>query len=48
MRLTTLLGEHNDELQDYSHLPQSAMALIWRSLVVWLVIAGLLALTGIL
>lgn len=48
MRLTTLLGENSDELQDYSHLPQSAMALIWRSLVVWLVIAGLLVLTGIL
>jgi membrane protein required for beta-lactamase induction len=47
MRLTTLLDDHSDELHDYSHLPQSAMALIWRSLVVWLVIAGLLALTGI-
>jgi membrane protein required for beta-lactamase induction len=46
MRLTTLLGEHSEELHDYSHLPQSAMALVWRSLVVWLVIAGLLALTG--
>ena len=48
MRLSTLLEEHHDEVQDYSHLPQSAMALVWRSLVVWLVIAGLLALTGIL
>jgi AmpE protein len=48
MRLTTLLGEHSDELQDYSHLPQSAMALIWRSLVVWLVICTLLSMTGIL
>ncbi len=47
MRLTTLLGDHSDELHDYSHLPQSAMALVWRSLVVWLVIAGLLTLTGI-
>jgi membrane protein required for beta-lactamase induction len=47
MRLTTLLEEHSDELHEYSHLPQSAMALVWRSLVVWLVIAGLLALTGI-
>jgi membrane protein required for beta-lactamase induction len=47
MRLTTLLEEHSDELHDYSHLPQSAMALVWRSLVVWLVIAGLLTLTGI-
>jgi membrane protein required for beta-lactamase induction len=48
MRLTTLLDEHSDELHDYSHLPQSAMALVWRSLVVWLAISGLLALTGIL
>ncbi|MGD8910020.1 MAG: regulatory signaling modulator protein AmpE [Chromatiales bacterium] len=47
MRLNTLLEEHSDELHDFSHLPQSAMALVWRSLVVWLVIAGLLALTGI-
>lgn len=47
MRLTTLLDEHDTELHDYSHLPQSAMALVWRSLVVWLVIAGLLALTGL-
>ena len=47
MRLTTLLDEQSDALHDYSHLPQSAMALVWRSLVVWLVIAGLLALTGI-
>jgi membrane protein required for beta-lactamase induction len=47
MRLTTLLEEHSDELHDYSHLPQSAMALVWRSLVVWLVIATLLTLTGI-
>jgi membrane protein required for beta-lactamase induction len=47
MRLTTLLGEHSDQLLDYSYLPQSAMALVWRALVVWLVIAGLLALTGI-
>lgn len=48
MRLTTLLDERSDELHDYSHLPQSAMALVWRSLVVWLAISGLLALTGIL
>jgi membrane protein required for beta-lactamase induction len=48
MRLTTLMGEHSDELHDYSHLPQSAMALVWRSLVVWLAIAGLLALIGLI
>ena len=47
MRLTTLLEEANEELQDYSHLPQAAMALVWRSLVVWLVIVGLLTLTGL-
>ena len=48
MRLTTLLDEQNEELHDYSHLPQSAMALVWRSLVVWLVIAGVLTLTGLI
>ena len=47
MRLTTLLEEANEELQDYSHLPQAAMALVLRSLVVWLVIVGLLSLTGL-
>ena len=47
MRLTTLLDEHSEELRDYNHLPQAAMALVWRSLVVWLVICALLALTGI-
>ena len=48
MRLTTLMGEHSEELHDYSHLPQSAMALVWRSLVVWLVIAGVLTLAGLI
>ncbi|MEJ2694928.1 MAG: regulatory signaling modulator protein AmpE [Candidatus Thiodiazotropha sp.] len=48
MRLTTLLSEEREELSDYSHLPQAAMALVWRSLVVWLIIAGLLTLTGLL
>jgi membrane protein required for beta-lactamase induction len=48
MRLSTLLSEEDEELNDYSHLPQAAMALIWRSLVVWLVIAGLLTLIGLL
>jgi len=48
MRLTTLIGETNEELHDYSHLPQAAMALVWRSLVVWLVLAGMLVLTGVL
>lgn len=47
MRLTTLLEEANEELQDYSHLPQAAMALVWRSLVVWLIFVGLLTLTGL-
>jgi membrane protein required for beta-lactamase induction len=47
MRLNVLLDESNEELHDYSHLPESAMALIWRSLVVWLVISGLFTLTGI-
>jgi len=48
MRLTTLLSEESYEPSVYSHLPQAAMALIWRSLVVWLVITGLLTLTGLL
>ncbi len=48
MRLTTLLGESDEELHDYSHLPQAAMALVWRSLVVWLILAGALSLIGIL
>jgi membrane protein required for beta-lactamase induction len=48
MRLTTLLEEAREDLQDYSHLPQAAMALVWRSLVVWVVIVGLLTLTGLL
>lgn len=47
MRLTTLLDEGNEELHDYSHLPQAAMALVWRSLVVWLIILGFLSLTGL-
>lgn len=47
MRLTTLLEEANEELQDYSHLPLAAMALVWRSLVVWLIIVSLLTLIGL-
>ncbi len=47
MRLTTLLEEADEGQQDYAHLPQAAMALIWRSLVVWLVIALFFSLIGL-
>jgi AmpE protein len=47
MRLTTLLDEAQEGLQDYTHLPQAAMALVWRALVVWLVIAAFLSLAGL-
>ncbi|MCU7906781.1 MAG: regulatory signaling modulator protein AmpE [Candidatus Thiodiazotropha sp. (ex Epidulcina cf. delphinae)] len=48
MRMSTLLEEANDGAQIYSYLPQAAMALIWRSLVVCLVIIALLTLTGLI
>ncbi|MCU7919882.1 MAG: regulatory signaling modulator protein AmpE [Candidatus Thiodiazotropha sp. (ex Epidulcina cf. delphinae)] len=48
MRMTTLLEEANDGAQVYSYLPQAAMALIWRSLVVCLVLIALLTLTGLI
>jgi len=47
MRLTTLLDEASEGLQDYTYLPQAAMALVWRALVVWLVIAVFLSLAGL-
>lgn len=48
MRLSTLLDEANEGNQLYSTLPRSAMALVWRSLVVFLVILTLLTMTEII
>ncbi|MEL0584500.1 MAG: regulatory signaling modulator protein AmpE [Candidatus Thiodiazotropha sp. (ex. Lucinoma kazani)] len=48
MRLSTLLDEAQEGNQLYSTLPRSAMALVWRSLVVFLVILTLLTMTGII
>lgn len=47
MRLNTLLDEAQEGHQDYTHLPQAAMALVWRALVVWLVIATFLSIAGL-
>ncbi|MCU7893568.1 MAG: regulatory signaling modulator protein AmpE [Candidatus Thiodiazotropha sp. (ex Lucinoma aequizonata)] len=48
MRLSTLLDEANEGNQLYSTLPRSAMDLVWRSLVVFLVILTLLSMIGII
>ncbi len=47
MRLSTLLAESAETAQDYAHLPRSAMAMVWRSLVVFLIIIAVLTLTGV-
>jgi len=47
MRLATLLDETEEGLRDYSHLPRAAMALVWRSLVVWLLILAFLSIAGL-
>jgi membrane protein required for beta-lactamase induction len=47
MRLTTLLDETDETSHDYGHLPQAAMAMIWRSLVVFLIIIAVLTFTGV-
>ncbi|MCU7842686.1 MAG: regulatory signaling modulator protein AmpE [Candidatus Thiodiazotropha sp. (ex Monitilora ramsayi)] len=47
MRLTTLLDETEESAHDYCHLPQAAMALVWRSLVVFLIIVAILTFTGV-
>jgi membrane protein required for beta-lactamase induction len=47
MRLSTLINEAHEGVQSYSFLAKSAMALVWRSLVVFLVIVALLALSGL-
>ncbi|MET0072300.1 MAG: regulatory signaling modulator protein AmpE [Candidatus Thiodiazotropha sp.] len=48
MRLTTLINDAHEGVQSYSFLAKSAMALVWRSLVVFLVIFTLLTFSGLL
>jgi membrane protein required for beta-lactamase induction len=48
MRLSTLLNEAHEGMQSFSFLVKSAMALVWRALVVYLVIVALFTLTGFL
>ncbi|MEW8508752.1 MAG: regulatory signaling modulator protein AmpE [Candidatus Thiodiazotropha sp.] len=48
MRLPTLINEAHEGVQSYSFLAKSAMALVWRSLVVFLVFITLLTLSGLL
>ncbi len=47
MRLTTLLDETDETTHDYCHLPQAAMAMVWRSLVVFLIIIAVLTFAGV-
>ncbi|MET0050737.1 MAG: regulatory signaling modulator protein AmpE [Candidatus Thiodiazotropha sp.] len=47
MRLTTLLDEAQAGAQVYAYLPKAAMALIWRSLIVFMVLLAFLSLTGL-
>jgi membrane protein required for beta-lactamase induction len=47
MRLSTLINEAHEGVQSFSFLAKSAMALVWRSLVVYLVIVTLLTLSGL-
>jgi membrane protein required for beta-lactamase induction len=47
MRLSTLINEAHEGAQSFSFLAKSAMALVWRSLVVYLVIVTLLAFSGV-
>ncbi|MEJ2618762.1 MAG: regulatory signaling modulator protein AmpE [Candidatus Thiodiazotropha sp.] len=47
MRLATLLDESYAGAHPYSYLPKAAMALIWRSLIVFLVILALLTFSGL-
>ncbi|MCG8018137.1 MAG: regulatory signaling modulator protein AmpE [Candidatus Thiodiazotropha sp. 'RUGA'] len=48
MRLTTLLDEAYAGAHLYTYLPKAAMALIWRSLIVFLVIIAFLTFTGLI
>jgi membrane protein required for beta-lactamase induction len=47
MRLSTLINEAHEGVQSFSFLAKSAMALVWRSLVVYLVVIALLTLIGL-
>lgn len=47
MRLSTLTDEAHEGAQSYSFLAKSAMALVWRSLVVFLVMVTLITLSGL-
>ncbi|MES9989340.1 MAG: regulatory signaling modulator protein AmpE [Candidatus Thiodiazotropha endolucinida] len=47
MRLSTLINEANEGVQSFSFLAKAAMALVWRSLVVYLVIVALLTFSGL-
>ncbi|MES9969481.1 MAG: regulatory signaling modulator protein AmpE [Candidatus Thiodiazotropha sp.] len=48
MRLSTLINEAHEGVQSFSFLAKSAMALVWRSLVVYLVIVALITLSGLI
>jgi membrane protein required for beta-lactamase induction len=47
MRLTTLLDETQTGAQVYSYLPKAAMALIWRSLIVFMALLAFISLSGL-
>jgi membrane protein required for beta-lactamase induction len=48
MRLSTLINEAHEGVQSFSFLAKSAMALVWRTLVVYLVIVALLTFGGLI
>jgi membrane protein required for beta-lactamase induction len=48
MRLSTLINEAHEGVQSFSFLAKSAMALVWRSLLVYLLIVALLTLSGMI
>jgi membrane protein required for beta-lactamase induction len=48
MRLSTLINEAHEGVQSFSFLAKSAMALVWRSLVIYLLIVTLLTFSGLI
>lgn len=48
LRLSSLIDSDNDQNinHDHHHLADAAMGLVWRSIVVWIVMIGLLTLAG--
>jgi membrane protein required for beta-lactamase induction len=48
IRLSTLINEAHEGAQLYSFLAKSAMALVWRSLVVYLILVALLTFSGLI